>query len=162
MIDAVSKSDPNQIQTYKMCVDGEKINAGTRGQKLGDINLWGFEDRPTLLEREIRLQNDIEKITDLYSDINLLEMKALDYLSEASEPSKEIIHSKLKCSTSVIHDRIQDFRITEVGKTIGLDKLLNQVSSENQASSDWRSSKFAYAISSVKIKIYEIDSCLSE
>ena len=162
MIDAVSKSDPNQIQTYKMCVDGKKINAGTRGQKLGDINLWGFEDHPTLLERETRLQNDIEKVTDLYSDINLLEMKAIDYLSEASEPSKEIIHSKLKCSMSVIHDRIQDIRITEVGKTIGLDKLLNQVSSENQASSDWRSSKFAYAISSVKTKIYEIDSCLCE
>ena len=85
-----------------MCVDGKKINAGTRGQKLGDINLWGFEEHPTLLERETRLQNDIEKVTDHYSDINLLEMKAIDYLSEASEPSKDIIHSKPENPPSLI------------------------------------------------------------
>lgn len=75
MKDAVSNSDPDQIQTYKMCVDGKKINAGTRGQKFGDINLWGLEDHPTLLEREIRLQNDIAKITDIYGQTNILEMK---------------------------------------------------------------------------------------
>ena len=124
--------------------------------------MLGFEVQPTLLERETRLKNDIAKINDLSGDINLLEMKGIDFLSEASEPSKEIIYSKLKCSMSVIHDRIKDLRITEVGKAIGLDKLLDQVSSENQSSSDWRSSKFAYAISSLKTKIYEIDSCLSE
>ena len=40
MIDTVSSSDPNQIQSYKLCVDGKKINSGTQGQKLGDINLY--------------------------------------------------------------------------------------------------------------------------
>ena len=29
MIDTVSSSDPNQIQSYKLCVDGKKINSGT-------------------------------------------------------------------------------------------------------------------------------------
>ena len=31
MIDTVSSSDPNQIQSYKLGVDGKKINSGTRG-----------------------------------------------------------------------------------------------------------------------------------
>ena len=124
--------------------------------------MWRFIDQPTLLGRETRLRTDFAKSNDLSGDINLLEMKGIDFLSEASEPSREIIYSKLKCSMSVIHDRLKDLQITEVRKTIGLDKLLNQVSSENQSSSDWRSSKFAYGISSLKAKIYEIDSCLSE
>ena len=89
--------------------------------------------------KKTRLRTDIAKINDLSCDINLLEMKGIDFLSESSEPSKEIIYSKLKRSMSVIHDRLKDLRITEVGKTICLDKLLNQVSSENQSSSDWRS-----------------------
>ena len=98
-----------------MCVDGKKINTSTRGQKLGDINLWGFEDHPTLHERETRLQNDIAKITDLYGQTNILEMKNIDFLSEVSEPSKELIYSKLRYSMHVIHDRLYDHRISEVG-----------------------------------------------
>ena len=82
-------------------------------------------------------QPDIAKINDLSGDIHLLAIKGIDFLCEASEASKEIIYSKLKCSMRVIHDRLKDLRITEVRKTIGLDKLLNQVSSENQSSSDW-------------------------
>ena len=101
-----------------MCVDGKKINAGTRGQKLGDINFWGFEDHPTLLERETRLQNDIAQITDLYGHTNILEMKNIDFLSEVFEPSKELIYSKLRCSMNVIHDRLYDLRISEVGKKL--------------------------------------------
>ena len=39
---------------------------------------------------------------------------------------------------------------------------MTQVSSENQVSSDWRSSKYADAISSLKTRVFEIDSCLSD
>ena len=39
---------------------------------------------------------------------------------------------------------------------------MTQVSSANQVSSDWRSSKYAYAISSLKTRVFEIDSCLSD
>ena len=91
MIDTVSSSDPNQIQSYKLCVDGKKINSCTQGQKFGDINLWRFEDQPTLLGRETRLRTDIAKINDLSGDINLLAMKGIDFLSKAYETSKEII-----------------------------------------------------------------------
>ena len=51
MIDMISESDPQQTESFKICVDGKKINSGTHGQKLGDINLWGFESSPTLEER---------------------------------------------------------------------------------------------------------------
>ena len=53
MIDTVPSSDPNQIQSYKLCVDGKKINSSTQGQIFYDINLWRFEDQPTLLGRKL-------------------------------------------------------------------------------------------------------------
>ena len=83
MIDTVSSSDPNQIQSYKLCVDGKKMNSGTRGQRFGDINLLRFEDQPTLLERETHLRTDIAKINDLSGDINLLEMKGIDFFKRS-------------------------------------------------------------------------------
>ena len=139
MIDTVSNSDLEQIQTYKLCVDDRNINSGTRGQKLGDINWWGFEDSPILVERETRLQHDLTMVKELH----ILEMKSKGVLREMSESSRDTIHQKIICGMNVSQDRIQDHRMTEVGKKIGFNKLLNQVSSENQALSDWRSSKFA-------------------
>lgn len=32
MIDAVSKRDPDQLSTYKICVDGKKINPSSKGE----------------------------------------------------------------------------------------------------------------------------------
>ena len=39
--------------TYKLCFDGKKINSG-KTKHGGDINLFGFEDAPTLKDRQQR------------------------------------------------------------------------------------------------------------
>jgi hypothetical protein len=52
MIEAMSTPDKDQLEMFKMCVDGNKLNAGVQGQKLGDFNLWGFENPTTLCESE--------------------------------------------------------------------------------------------------------------
>ncbi|KAK3085168.1 hypothetical protein FSP39_025400 [Pinctada imbricata] len=46
-------------KTYKICLDGKKINASKSGS-LGDIDLFGFEKQPTLSERKDRLNHEIE------------------------------------------------------------------------------------------------------
>ena len=46
----VSLSDPDQLHTFKICVDGKKIKTCSTGE----INLWGYEDRPTFSEGQNR------------------------------------------------------------------------------------------------------------
>ena len=56
MICMLNDDDGKQTNTYKMCFDGKKLNAGVDGQLKGDVNLWGYEGRPTLKERENQLK----------------------------------------------------------------------------------------------------------
>ena len=67
MIDIVSKNDPKQTDSYKVCVDGKKKNSGTFGQKLCDVNLWGFESSPSL-DESVELYNDDIKVLNESQD----------------------------------------------------------------------------------------------
>ena len=49
------KAEPQK--TYKICVDGKKINAAVNTRQ-GDIDLWGFEESPTLKERQEELHKE--------------------------------------------------------------------------------------------------------
>ena len=55
VIETVSLSDPDQLQIFKICVDGKKINPCSTGE----INLWGHEDSPTFNERKTRYTSEI-------------------------------------------------------------------------------------------------------
>ena len=46
MIGMLNDDDSKQTNTYKMCFDGKKLNAGVDGQLKGDVNLWGYEGPP--------------------------------------------------------------------------------------------------------------------
>ena len=45
-------------KSYKICFDGKKITPGY-GQKLGEVDLFGFESEPTCLQRHQRLECDL-------------------------------------------------------------------------------------------------------
>lgn len=55
----------NELASYfgkrpiKIGVDGKKIAQG-KGKNMGDIDCWGFETPPTLEDRKLRLQNELE------------------------------------------------------------------------------------------------------
>ena len=53
------QSEPEK--TYKLCVDGKKINSSLIG-KHEDIDLWGHESSPTITERRESFNVDIETI----------------------------------------------------------------------------------------------------
>ena len=40
-------------KTYKLCLDGKKINSST-SSVLGDVDLFGYEQKPTLTEKQER------------------------------------------------------------------------------------------------------------
>ncbi|MES9902852.1 MAG: hypothetical protein ABW168_09225, partial [Sedimenticola sp.] len=60
MIERVSEK-ADETKTYKLCLDGKKINAATNG-KHGDIDLWGYEHTPSLSERKESLEAEIKCI----------------------------------------------------------------------------------------------------
>ena len=56
MIEQISKLSSGN--TYKVCVDGKKINAAAIGQKQWCIDLFGHEGQPTLAEKSTRLSEE--------------------------------------------------------------------------------------------------------
>lgn len=46
------------LKTYKLCLDVKKLNGSTTGI-LGDVDLFGHEQKPTLREKQNRLQDEI-------------------------------------------------------------------------------------------------------
>ena len=49
LIESVAEQS-SESKTYKICVDGKKINSRLSGPE-GDIDLFGFEGKPTLAEK---------------------------------------------------------------------------------------------------------------
>ena len=155
MISKLSSFDPEQVLTYKVCVDGKKINAGVRGQALGDINLWGFEDPPTLGDRTERLNQELTVVESLKKEIELLELKSEECFSDIEGTRRKRLLDMMHQCIHILSERIQDLRVGRVGQGIALEKLMGQVTG------DWRMSKYGFAISGIRTKMFEIDSCLS-
>ena len=154
MIDMINQNDPKQTNSYKVCVDGKKINSGTHGQKLGDVNLWGFESSPSLEERVSLYNKDIEVIHDLQELLVVLQIQELQFLEECSDNQRERLSSHLKQVISILGTRLRDLRTGSVGQKLALQKLLKQVTG------DWRTSKYGYAISAIKTKLHEMETCI--
>ena len=154
MIDTLTGSDPQQIETFKMCVDGKKLNAGLVGQKLGDVNLWGFEQSPSLTEKETRYHEEIAIFDKLKNSLDKIEMKDIKILQQISETENAVVYEEIKDCLHILYGRMNDMRINEVGRQIALEKLMKQVTG------DWRTSKLVFAISGVRTYIYDVNSCL--
>lgn len=68
----------NKNKTFKLCLDGKKINASTSGSG-GDVDLFGFEPSPTLAERQNRLKNEIDTVKEAeLPSVNILKIHFLE------------------------------------------------------------------------------------
>ena len=124
MIDKINENDPKQVDSYKVCVDGKKINSGTHGQKLGDVNLRGFESSPSLEERISLYEKDIAVIHELQELLVLLQIQDFQLLEECSKYQKDRVSTQLKQVMSILRDRLRDLRTGSVGQNLALQKLL--------------------------------------
>ena len=64
----VSLSDPDQLYTFKIYVDGKKMNPCSTGE----IDLWGYEDSLTFSERQTRHNSEINHFHDLQANLEKL------------------------------------------------------------------------------------------
>ena len=54
MMETVASTDSEQYSTYKVCVDGRKLNPCSKG----GIDLWGHESEPTFEKKQARLKQE--------------------------------------------------------------------------------------------------------
>ena len=114
LLDKVSENSDSK-KTYKLCLDGKKINASTSG-KYGDIDLWGLEHSPTLLERRACLESDqaviksASKLLDEFADINKVGTK------DMTPEEKETLRNLLLDIIFMLSGRIKSLRQMMVSK----------------------------------------------
>jgi hypothetical protein len=84
--------------------------------------------------------------------VDCMEMEDIGSLAEVLDHTKPDLLQAVQHLLYTLSLRIQDLRNVKVGKTLALDKLMNQVSVY------WKTSKLAFAISALKTRLYEIDS----
>ncbi|VDI16343.1 Hypothetical predicted protein [Mytilus galloprovincialis] len=154
MIDMLHEHDQDQLQTYKICFDGKKLNAGVDGQKSGDINLWGYEGPPSLQKVENMYENDLKCISSLERAISTLDIRHITDLAYVPESCKDGITETGKNVLTVISERLSALRKVKQKKEISLEKIKKICTTPEM------NAKYSYAISAIRTFIYRIGACI--
>ena len=152
VIETVSLSDPDQLNTFKICVDGKKINPCSTGE----INLWGYENSPTFTERQDRYNSEMNHFHDLQAYLEKLINFGHSSVSALSEQDIRAIKEACKTSVTILSARIRDLRQLKVKSDMFLQKLLGKVEG------DWRSSSYCMVISSLRTRIHMVENCIDD
>lgn len=145
-------------KTFKLCVDGKKLNISSKSEK-GGVDLFGYEDKPTAAERLERLTNEnavigeIDKILNNFvaHDVMDLQSSIRKYPNECTELS-----DYMKKSITLLSLRISDLRQMKVKKSLTLKKL------KDISGSNWRNSRYSFAISAIHTSLYQIEETIEE
>ena len=149
-LDAFAKAHPDA--DCKLSLDGKKLAYGF-GKVLGDEDLDGNEEKPTLLERQTAFNNeqkDIQSVGDYVSH----QLLAEETLQTLVESEREVLKSKLLSSIGILSRHVKDLREMSQKKTRALSFLKDKVVG------NWRESKFATSISFLQTKIVKTKACI--
>ena len=142
-------------KTYKLCVDGKKINSG-KSKTNGDIDLFGFEKSPTLSERKAELKTETMLLKSISEILDLFSIRRKVLLKDLSSEENEKLVPPLLESLQIVSEKLRTLRETELNKELMLEKL------KKQGGTDWRKSKFVYVISSLATDLYDVSDCIKE
>ncbi|XP_052268567.1 uncharacterized protein LOC127869949 [Dreissena polymorpha] len=136
--------------SFCLTFDGKKLKQGLT-QQFGDVDLIGFENGPTLMEKRSILQQTTEDLSVLSSQIRSQFDKKVPLKRLPDELKAQLKHfllNMLKTVSTGKHEMEQIKRKKEYAK----DKLM-----ERSDETNWRNGKFGYAISAIIAYIYDID-----
>ena len=119
-----------------------------------DVNLYGYEGPPSLKDRDIRMNNEVLVINKCINDVDKYISLGIDIASKGSSDDNSELKKQLLELVTVLTHRVKDLRRNRVGKALAREKF------KGLGQADWRSSKFAYVISSIETSICRIDMCL--
>jgi hypothetical protein len=140
----------NKGKDVKLSIDGKKLAIGLG--KMGDEDLCGHEQEPTLLERKEKHESDINTVRSAKSLIELLNLDK----SSCTNPDIVLTKKALLITISNLSNRIKELREQIVKRETSVRNLTKQIEG------DWRSCKVAPAISFNKTKILQCHSCIRD
>ncbi|VDI71523.1 Hypothetical predicted protein [Mytilus galloprovincialis] len=107
MINILHENDPDKIATFKLCVDGKKINSSTIGN-LGDVNLWGHEDPPTLSSKMKQLDEDKKNIEQLRNLLQDIQSERIESILDCAQHIKPVFIEHCINTIQAIGHKIRD------------------------------------------------------
>lgn len=123
-----------------MCLDGKKINGSITGI-LGDVDLFGHEQKPTLREKQNRLQDEILHTESVLKILDNMDTK---FLLQSFLPSMKIcLTEKLRKLITLLSERLKDLQQMRVSKQTTLAKF------KDIAGSNWKTSSLCNVISTI-------------
>ncbi|VDI03707.1 Hypothetical predicted protein [Mytilus galloprovincialis] len=151
-LDAFTKNKTGQ--DVKLSIDGKKLACGLG--VLGDEDLCGFENPPTLSDRKRNLEIELNTLKEVK---DITETNSIDNTINITDLDKDNIltmKQAILISITNLSIRIKDLRELIVKKKLGLTNLMKQVEG------DWKDSKLAPAISFCKTKIIHSQSTIKD
>lgn len=149
-----SNDDVHGIKTFKLCVDGKNINMGVKDQKMGDVNLWGYEGPPSLSFEKEKLKEDLELLEAIQNSLYRLEMRNIQHIKDMPDSlAKNFIENVLKLVHSLSME-IKELRLAKVKKQTTLEKL-KRICTTNEMRNQYNC-----AIRSIKTYLYQIEICI--
>ncbi len=142
-------------KSYKVCIDGKKISSGF-GRTLGDVDLFGHEESPSLTERKVRNREELSIIQQAEAILEALQMRDIETVECIPQSKITPLLFVFKTTTTLFSKRVQELRLLKIKKLAALEHFKRSVGEK------WRESKLAYAISSIKTNLHSIGECMSE
>ena len=133
----------------KIGVDGKKIARG-KGLKMGDVDCWGFEAKPTLEERKQQLSDEITEIENAISSFEEIKMKNIHKLEILPTTTATEKVESLKVIVRIIGNRNKSLRVTEQSLKLSEEKF------QRMGGSDWKNSRFYPVISSIRMSRIDV------
>ena len=144
-------SNNHQGQDVKLSVDGKKIAVGYGD--LGEEDLGGLEQPPTLSERKDRLASETATLKEIKITLGTENTESMNRLED---DVKEALRRLLLKSITNMSTRIKEIRELSVRKKIQLDNLKKKVEG------NWTDSKFAPSISFLHTKLAECKTSITD
>ena len=136
----------------KVSIDGKKLSYGF-GSQLGDEDLNGHEQPPTLEERRAKFDKEKELVANLSKLLTELSITC-EEVSSLEGVTCNSLKKDLHAIISMLSSTVQDLRAMVANKKKTLNALLQKVG-EN-----WKTSCLAGSISYLQTKIIQSSACI--
>ena len=144
----------NPEKSCKLSIDGRKIAPGF-GKSLGEVDLFGNEDPPTLEEKRARLQEEFQSTEVLEKKLACLDQKGYDTTADCLDCDKDFIREHSITTLCNISKRIRELRNAKIKKQLALSKYKHIAASCNEQ-------KYVYVISSLRTALFRINQCIND
>ena len=154
MIELIKKDDVSLRKTFKLCVDGKKINIGKQHKCYGDIDLWGNEGHPTVNEKMEKLDDDIQLLEELSSILEKAMERDVYELTDLNDEVQNALIILGKKILNILSSRLEELRLVKQKKTVTLEKIKSLCTSEVLRQ------KYSYALSAIRTHVFQINVCI--